>query len=199
MGRGECDGETNWWFHTASGDKRACFHGFLLPVTWVTVPNRDTSSCTYVSNRKTHSKLGPQVCSNQGQGRPWEREQGRRKGQREPSMPACPLPPVMSPGMAEEEATEKGRQPHQAALAEWWPREAHSPSPGNRGLRQGAGCFLLCVPTWTSLCVQLSPELHYYFFNEMWSPYVARLSLNSLSLPEQLKCWDWWVCSTSPG
>lgn len=33
-------------------------------------------------------------------------------------MPACPLPPVMSPEMAEEEATEKGRQPHQAALAE---------------------------------------------------------------------------------
>lgn len=83
--------KTNLWFHTASGDKSACFHRFLPPVTWVTGPNRDTPSCACVSNMKTHSKLGPQVCSNQGQGRPWGREQGRRKGQREPSMPACHL------------------------------------------------------------------------------------------------------------
>lgn len=43
---------------------------------------------------------------------------GKKEGTKRTSMPACPLPLVMSPGMEEEETTEKGRQPYQAALAE---------------------------------------------------------------------------------
>lgn len=68
--------------------------------------------------------------------------------------------------------------------------------------RSETRCWLLsslCPHMDIPLCSTVSRATLLFFFNEMWSPYVARLSLNSLSLPEQLKCWDWWVCSTSPG
>lgn len=89
-----------------------------LSVTWVTGPNRDTPSCACVSNRKTHKQARPTGVQQPRTRQTLGKGTGKKEGTKRTSMPACPLPPVMSPGMAEEKTTEKGRQPHQAALAE---------------------------------------------------------------------------------